>query len=1140
MTLDIQGLADEAARRRIREDLDQTFVVEAAAGTGKTSELVARILAVLRSGRGSLDRIIAVTFTEKAAGELKLRLRSALEVARSDEQDPSVLSRLERALGELELAHVGTIHGVCGDLLREHPVQAGLDPMFEVASEERSAALLERVFEAWFQRVLDEPPRAIQRVLRARAWQSHWEEGPRALLFRATRDLVEHRDYSRAWMVPETAYTATMQALVDEAEALGALAEGAPSDDYGAKALVSIGEFAERVRARQRVSVESEERDEDWLEAGIRNFAKRSHAYWRWTGSMSRPLGEQDRRAVMARRDAFAQSCRAWLEDADAHLAAEVALALAPVVADYAHAKRRAGLVDYVDLQLMTRDLVREDRPVRAELQERFTHVFVDEYQDTDPLQAEILTLLAGQDPKENDWRTATLTPGKLFVVGDPKQAIYRFRRADLAVYDDAKVSLVSRGAAVLNLSTSFRATPRIQALINRALEPEMGQGERGVQAAYVPLSPHRADRSSQPAVVALPIPEPYSDWGKVTQWAVSESAPEAVGAYVHWLLHESGWTVGDDARAIQSDDICLLFTRMKTGRTDLAGLYAQALESRGVPHVLLGGRTFYARDEVQVVRHALAAIEWPDDRLRVYATLRGPLFAISDDELFAWIAERGLDPFRADEGEGAVADALKTLATLHVLRNRRPVAHSVSALLERCAAHATLAMRPSGLQALANVQRLTDHARRFDRDGGISFRAFVEWLDARSEGGGGHEAPVVEEGAAGVRLMTVHKAKGLEFPVVVLCDPLAPLKHQEPSRHMDPSTGLWAGKLAGAVPADLRQHADEVLAADHAEGIRKLYVAATRAQDLLVVPAVGDMVEQPESWTSPLHSALYPSTPGPGEAAEGCPEFGDDPVSTRPPRASNNRGRRVGPGRQGDVVWWDPTLLKVAPPRVQGVRHHELLDPRGSGAGPVRERFEAWRLEMGQTRERGARPSQRVRSVTAASKIEVSQGVGVSVVETAVNRVDRPRGARFGTLVHAVLADISFGPEAASEDEVQGLVSLHARVLGADEAEQLAAVQAVLGALEHPLVVRARGSEQPRREIAIQHRSVDGALVEGTADLVFCDDDPFGGRRWVVVDYKTDLEFGADESYQMQIELYVRAIAEATGEPTEGVLLGV
>jgi ATP-dependent exoDNAse (exonuclease V) beta subunit len=369
------------------------------------------------------------------------------------------------------------------------------------------------------------------------------------------------------------------------------------------------------------------------------------------------------------------------------------------------------------------------------------------------------------------------------------------------------------------------------------------------------------------------PMPKPYGDYGKIVEWRINESFPDAVGAFVAWLLNESGWTIEEEggAVAIRPRHIAILLRRFRQFRTDVTRAYVRALEARRIPHVLVGGRSFHDREEVIALRNALTAIEWPDDELRVFATLRGPFFALADEALLAFrqyvesngaLKTRRMHPmYPVDRAEldpvaVEVAHALALLRRLHIGRNHRPLAETVTMLLEAVRAHAGIALWPTGEQALANCQRLIDMARHFE-EGASSFRAFVERLEADAERGEADEAPIVEEGTEGVRIMTVHKAKGLEFPVVILADPTCNAARDTPSRHIEPARRLWLEPLCGSAPIELLEAANEELIRDHAEAVRVACVATTRARDLLVVPVCGD---QPiEGWLGVLDSLLYP-----------------------------------------------------------------------------------------------------------------------------------------------------------------------------------------------------------------------------------------------------------------------------------------
>ena len=1166
----MNALADQAARDRIRGDLDATLFVEAAAGTGKTTELVARIVELLASGTATLDRVVAVTFTEKAAGEMKLRLRAEIEKARAAADDASTRrQRLEAALERLELARIGTIHAFCVDVLRERPVEAGIDPLFEVAPDDEQQALIDRAFDGWFEEVLGDPGEGVRRVLRRRAI-GRFASGPKGLLRQAAGRLIERRDFPGAWRRDPFEREERIDELLGRLRAVGASADDvlprSGRTDYLREQLLIIRRFMEE---QDRLEEHRGGRDYDGLEAELRNLNSPRNK-WHWKGSGYTPYREgTSREETLERRDAVKATLEELLKDLDADVAPLLREELRPVVDEYARLKRRAGKLDFLDLLIETRDLIRDDAEVRAMLQRRFTHFFVDEFQDTDPLQAEILMLLAADDPEVSDADNATPTPGKLFLVGDPKQSIYRFRRADVELYERIKRRLLEGGAELVNLSVSFRSVPSLQAAVNGAFAPIM-TGERDSQAGYVPLDPFRPEPDGRPTVIALPVPAPYSQWGKMVDWVVEQSLPQAVGAFVDWLIHDSGWTVTDRDQPdvpvpVRARHVCLLFRRMVTFGDDVSRPYVRALEARRIPHVLVGGRSFHEREEVLAMRNALVAIEWPDDELRVYATLRGPLFGLQDDAILAY---RGRDreggrvgrlhPLRRVEldalggDEKAVAEALLVLRRLHYARNRRPIAQTIECLLSEVRAHAGVAIQPTGEQALANCMRIVELAHRFERRGAASFRAFVDKLELDAEQGDSQEAPAVEEGTDGVRITTTHKAKGLEFPVVILVDPTCNATHSTPSRHIDPDQAIYAEPLAGCAPKELLIHEEVELTRDRDEAARVAYVAATRARDLLVVPSFGDPEpdDRAPRWLDALRDAIQPDDARRRDStdAPGCPAFGDDTVLERPEKARRSVDGAVRPGLHRsiagtEVVWWDPAVLDLdRDDQTIGIRQQRILiaDEQGRHEECTRAHDE-WRASLDDTLERGRAPTVDVATVTARSAALSDGGEPaptVPVEATDVVREGRPGGKRFGNLVHAILAEV---PLDADREQVERYAEGQARLLGASEVEVAAAIDAVVAALSHPLLASAReakGHGALRREAPILLRHEDGTITEGSLDLAFrtSDDD---GARWTVVDFKTDRELSEQRVvYEHQITLYARAVTEATGEPATTVLL--
>jgi ATP-dependent helicase/nuclease subunit A len=1147
---------DADARRRIATEFDTTFFVEAAAGTGKTTALVRRIVALVRAGVTKLDRIVAVTFTEKAAGETKLRLRAEIETARSTAGAPE-RARLDQALEALELTRIGTIHAFCTDLLHERPVEAGIDPLFAVAGQPDAQMLADETFDRWFEAILADPPEGVRRILRRRSGRASAREQLRD----AMASLRDHRDFPQPWRRDAFDRNAVIDSLMTELAGVGALVTSASASDSLVGNLAAIDAFVAEATRLEIVRP----RDYDGIEAALQQLPR---AYgWSYRGQRRTSFGDLTRDQVLERRDRAKARLDAFNAASGADLAPLLHQALQEPIADYERLKAETGRLDFLDLLIKTRDLIRDERAVRAELQQRFTHFFIDEFQDTDPLQVEILLLLAAHDPAETDWRQTRPVPGKLFLVGDPKQSIYRFRRADIAIYEDVKARLLEAGATLLHLSRSFRAPPSIQAFVNGAFAPVMTASADRAQADYVALEAARDEITGRPTLVALPVPAPYSAAGNITNKAIDDTFPATVGAFIRWLVEESGWRVEENGEAvpIRPRHITILFRRLRNYVDDVTRGYVRALEARGLPHVLVGGRSFHDTEEVIALRTALTAIEWPDDELSVYAMLRGPLFALSDEALLLFrqfadetgaLRTRRLHPVRSldrdslDPAAIPVAEALDVLRQLHRGRNQRPIAQTVAMLLEAVRAPAGIALWDHGGQALANCQRLVDMARQFERTAS-SFRAFVERLQADAEHGEADEAPIVEEGTEGVRLMTVHKAKGLEFPVVILADPSCPATHGSPSRHVDGARQLWVETLCDLVPVELRDAEAEELRREDAEAVRLAYVAATRARDLLIMPVCGD--QRLEAWLGTLEPMLYPQRDrGISRAALGCPKFGSDSVLDRGPKGAIPPGGPVSPGLHWPVaggppvVWWDPSILALDADEPIPLRLQHILRDDDAGAAAASEAaYEAWQERRGMVRAQASRPSLAVSSVTnlasAASPVSddhgdaSAPGSAVTVELLEGRDQERPGGRRFGALVHAILASIDLNARAG---QVERVAVLQQRMVDATTVERDAAVTAVTRALCHPVLRAAAKATQVRRETPVFLTLEDGSLAEGVVDLAFREARN-GFEGWTVVDFKTDGEFSAEaERYRRQVALYARAVQAATGLPTRGLLL--
>ncbi len=587
------------------------------------------------------------------------------------------------------------------------------------------------------------------------------------------------------------------------------------------------------------------------------------------------------------------------------------------------------GRLDFTDLLGRLRDLLRGDVGSRRVLQRRFRYLLVDEFQDTDPLQSEIVLFLCEHEPAATDWRDVVLEPGKLFVVGDPKQSIYRFRRADITLYDEVK-ALVSRqpggAGAVEAIRQNFRTTPAVAAWVNEAFTAVFdSDAEVGRQPGYERVEAYRPDGDG--SRVAVLLGREYGTRG-------SGEADAARGAEARALADLLVRVHGDEAarwgvrtRAARDDDaetwraprwgdIALLF-RATTGLET----YEQALREAGVPYRVDGGKSYFDRREVADALLCLRAVHDPSDGPALYGALHSCFFGFSDEDLFLYWADGGRfdlfdqgDPPHAAASEreathGAIVAALKALATLHACQaSSEP--HELAGDLVRLTRGAEfLAATGAGApQAIANLHKLVERARAFTEAGGGGLGAFLEWAAQAGDASGEQESQVDDEGDV-VHLLTIHKAKGLEYPIVFLVGGALGGRGGEGGTIVDRARRRLVVRLKAELPGrgaqDLEPRAYTVLkereAAMAASEMRRLlYVAATRARDQLVVTCFGKLRNKDGKPASVLLGPLADALPAPG-AAPASEERDQRGVLVLPPReaAAQARARR-GAGRRG------------------------------------------------------------------------------------------------------------------------------------------------------------------------------------------------------------------------------------------------
>ncbi len=800
-------LADADSRRAIATDLGTTMLVEAAAGTGKTTCLVQRMVALVATGAAPIERISAVTFTIRAAAQLSQRFQNALETRRERETDPEGRRRLDEALSSLDSAFIGTIHAFCARLLRERPVEASVDPDFREMDEPEDAVERDAAWDRFTQRLfVDESP-SLTRLAQV---------GVRLKELRgAYVALVENADVEPA-MAPETAVP-DLAAARRRLEAFVARAEPLLPAEPGKDGWT---QFEQAVRRARRLF-------------GLRDMSRAPDLVEALDEFRSKSVVAKAPRALRAELEALREqtvlpALTRWAE----HVYPIVMPVLVGARDGYRDWRRRHGRLNFQDLLIEARNMLRDRPDVRRALHGRYTPILVDEFQDTDPIQAEILFYLTGGEPEERDWRKIAPTPGSLFVVGDPKQSIYRFRRADIETYELVRARIEESGGRVVELSTNFRSTPALCEWVNRVFaRTEMFPERRNPsQPSYVPLVAHQPAGAPGPAVLRLDVPGA----GNEAEPVVREDA-DRIGRFI----------AGAIARGERSPgDFLILFRRRR-----YMGAYARMLEERGVPYEIAGGGAFAESRELAALLPVLRSVADPDDPVPFTAALRGAIFGVDDDALYRFARLGGRFRFTSDPPAGAdarIVRAAEMLRRAAELADALPPAAAISRIAGMLGLVPLAASEQLGESRAGNLLKSLAAARKFSAEG-LDFGGVVCELEGLGEGEK-IEQMSLEPGRPGVvRLMTLHGAKGLEAKVVFLAEPAGNPnfgRNYWIDRTVEPpagyfrvfeKTGQW-GEREIALPPDWETKCAIEETFEKAEATRLLYVGATRAEELLVV----------------------------------------------------------------------------------------------------------------------------------------------------------------------------------------------------------------------------------------------------------------------------------------------------------------
>ena len=1116
--------ADERERRLASSTFDRNVVVTAGAGTGKTTLLVERCVNLLMRREPAPVRVtelVALTFTNKAANEMKARLRDRLETlagigtaeprpaenAGAEEIDAlrerygltpdDVRDRAHKALADLERAQIGTIHGFAASLLRLYPLETGLDPGFREGDDR----LLRRHFDTSWGLWLD--GELSSAGPRTGEWKRVLARFPLEQIGELARGLcAENVDLEgiRRTGAPGDSADVLGKWLGDLDETVTDLVARHPEQRKNEQALAVAREVIQSMRSAPAEAVSVDPDDLSLLQ---------------WKPSPVKGWNEDDlerARAVLKAAGALVQVDRGQID--------RLCALLTPFARQCRADFTRKGLVTFDGLLVRARDLLRDHPRIREELKDRYKAILVDEFQDTDPLQYEILLWLCEErSQRAATWRDIRLTPDKLFVVGDPKQSVYGFRGADIEAYlNIIQEVIVAQGGVRYPLTANFRSDARILDAVNGVFR-NLIREEPGLQPEYIPLQPGLEAAAETPAgQESRPV--------RLRRVTVADRKLNAETARRLEAESLARWLDEEILGRVSFRDRDGSLVRARPGHVAFllraltnVQVYLEALRRRGIGYVVEGERDFYATQEVVDTVNLLRAIDNPHDRLALVGVLRSPLGGHDDVEIYE-LSRKSLLSYRATADHRWVdlprttLDLYRRLDRLHREVRFLEAGQAVERVFKELPLSVLAASSGAGQQAVANLDKVRLVAEETSAEGSGTLKDVVAELERRVlDRENEPESPLEEETLDAVRIMSIHRAKGLEFLMVVLVDAMGGTggnRSAEAEVRQDWATGLTGlrigelSSLAG-VYLDAKRRQREAY-----ERSRLLYVAMTRPRERLVV----SFAERDRASKAPSDSLLAMldeatgvnlAQAGPGAVRCDAGEM-EVEVVAEDAAAEERDGPPPAPPDADDWTWYED-LWRRRREDCEARRQTPLfLTPtRLKAAG------EAAEADPGQPRP-GGTPD--------------AGGLG------------REAALALGTLAHRVLEHWDFRTERVEED-LDEAVARHVPALPATEK------QVVLRELKKIWTALARSEVYDElRSARVLGREMpfvmpwNGQVMEGVIDLVYERD----GRLYVA-DYKTDQVADDDigrimNDYRHQAEIYTEAVRRGLDREVEAFRL--
>ncbi len=1142
-----KNLLDRESREKIENELDKNFFVEAGAGSGKTYHLVLRMVNLIKKGKVKIENLTAVTFTRKAAAELKERFQIKLEQSLKEGTDPREKANIAEALANMEQVFIGTIHSFCSKILRERPVEAGVDPGFTEIKEEEDSVYAENSWSLYMENchldgrgaaldffkangiLPDELKDSYKKIIQFPdveiVTKTKSEQDMAKPDFTDERKLVgQFVAYLKEIMpkeVPENGWD-NLQKLIRKAVYF--IDNGYLGDDVSfVKMLKDLGRKAEVTQKK-------------WPDGNGKFYEEQ----------MEKFQNETVNPAVRKWQEYLHKPCADFIKSGAQF---------------YSNWRKEHSILNFTDLLSITSDLLRKKHEVRSYFKERFTHILVDEFQDTDPIQAEIFLFLTGADTGEADWRKIDPVPGSLFLVGDPKQSIYRFRRADISIYNDVKKifdggSLTENSNActkgsntneVLSLFSNFRSLPFMQDIVEEVFG-NVFPGERDpYQARYFPLN---TVRSANPVFdygifenIIAKVPK-----NNAAQAAADDA--ENLAAWIDYAVNMGGLKLertseeeksGLGTKAVYSDFLIL------SRKREHLGLYARALEARGIPYDISGGKVFNKSVELCEILKLFKAIEDDSDPVALVTALRGLFFGISDVRLYEFSIAGGKFSFygTVPGGFDEFTEAYNRLKNYKNIVSEKEPLVAAEIIIEDLGIIPLTVSREEGLTRAGNIYKALELLRDYNREDISLFIDVVKNLEELLKVRDVESLSLLASRQDVVRIMNLHKAKGLEAPVVMLADPLGEAGEFDPELHISrsdsdgvlnenntktefitfqqsytkpqddlkfvndnvskgyfciiKSDGNYGRDIIG-IPPEWDDKSAEEIKYDRAERKRLEYVAVTRAKNILVVSTYCEG-SRAKAW-----EILYDYL-------------------------KKNNIRQISAGK--GVKLKEPEVISISPEKwkEEKAEMSEIIDGlKNPGYKIIRVTTEAKESFSFDPDENGLVESQQNEG-EFADNIPSQADAEILTKEVKNYPKSGSSGIKWGILAHKALEIAGRG----NTEKVKMLSGQWARDAGLGKEASSELISLVQRFTDSDLFERISRAEKKYFEVpfALTH---DGSVIHGIIDLVFQE-----GSKWVIVDYKTG-SFEADSNrrstYQKQLELYKNYWEKISGQEVSETIL--